>query len=285
MLKIALPIITACVFLIGCDFNGTKTNDKDSHQNDSLSYSYKKYDKQLFDCEKVDSPCAKVSLQSLKVEGEGNAIDSINAKIERRFLNLYGESEEGLEAYESSEELINAFLDEYARIVKDMPDYTSEWLLERTVEVNFNKLGMFGVSFVDFSYTGGAHGNSLLLYSNFNSATGNFIGLQDLLKYEEPLLIAADIIFRESQNIQASTKFEDAGFWFDDTGFYLPDNFFLSDMGIHFFYNPYEIAPYSYGAVELFISWDEADEFLQDEWKHLPENVIANSSIPASSEA
>lgn len=284
MLKIALPIVTFAL-LIGCNRQNSADGALNGSSTDSLSYSTHEYKKQLFDCDEPGQPCVKVELFQLQIESEGVAADSINQQINQRFLNLYGEEQEGQTSYFQAEEVVNDFIDEYALIVQDMPDYSAEWILERTAEVNFNKLGVFGVSFVDFSYTGGAHGNSLLLYSNFNTSNGAAIHLADMFRYTDTVRLETEKLFRKSQNIAMSTPLNDAGFFFNEQGFYLPDNFFLSDLGVHFFYNPYEIAPYSYGAIEFFMSWKDCEPFLQAEWKHLSELLKGSDSQSTPAEA
>jgi hypothetical protein len=43
------------------------------------------------------------------------------------------------------------------------------------------------------------------------------------------------------------------------------DNFFITGGGIGFFYNPYEIAPYSSGSTEIFLPWEEILPLLKKE--------------------
>jgi hypothetical protein len=284
MLKIALPIVTIAL-LISC--NQQKSADGAAYwaSVDSLSYSTHEHKKQLFECDEPGKPCVKVELFRLQIESEGAAADSIKQQVNKRFLNLYGEEQEGQTVHFHVDDVMNDFIDEYAMIVHDMPDYSAEWILERTAEVNFNKLGVFGVSFIDFSYTGGAHGNSLLLYSNFSTAHGAAIHLEDLFHYGDSMRQQTELLFRRSQNISVNTPLNDAGFFFDEQGFYLPDNFFLSDLGVHFFYNPYEIAPYSYGAIEFFMTWKDCEPFLIADWKHLAEILKGVDSQSTPTEA
>ena len=271
MLKFAL--LTSSLLLLASCQSGSKHNTQHINEADSLAFSYVNLNKQLFNCDAEDQACVKVTLQRIELAGEGENIDSIQNQIDRRFANLYLDTI----GWKSPEDVIDNFLHEYEQIIQEMPDYNVEWTLERIVEVNFNRFGLFGLSIFEFSYTGGAHGNTLLIYQNFKTENGAPLGLQELFTTGDGFLQKAENVFRSSQHISASTAFEDAGFWFDD-GFYVPDNFFLSDKGVHFFYNPYEIAPYASGSIELFMSWEELQGFLADDWAFLPEMFISDTA-------
>ena len=44
-------------------------------------------------------------------------------------------------------------------------------------------------------------------------------------------------------------------------------NFYVSEEGITWVYNPYEIAAYASGVIELPISWETLKPFLQPRWR------------------
>jgi hypothetical protein len=104
-------------------------------------------------------------------------------------------------------------------------------------------------------YTGGANAYYNLTFKNFDIVDGSKILLEDIIKTSK-LSKVEDIakeIFIELKKIPANQSFEEAGFWFKDKKFALNDNFAISDSGLVFFYNLYEIAPRSEGTIELFI--------------------------------
>jgi hypothetical protein len=59
---------------------------------------------------------------------------------------------------------------------------------------------------------------------------------------------------------------KDAGFTFENDAFVLPDDFALRDDGLAFYYNPYDVAPYSMGATEIVLSQDEIRRLLKPEY-------------------
>lgn len=108
-----------------------------------------------------------------------------------------------------------------------------------------------------YEYTGGAHGNNYLLIQNYDLHTGNTIEEQDLFidDYYEPLhrLLVAALI---AQTDEAASEKD-----LRRLGYSVPDivpneNFFLSEQGITYVYNPYEIAPYALGRIQILLSYD-----------------------------
>jgi hypothetical protein len=57
------------------------------------------------------------------------------------------------------------------------------------------------------------------------------------------------------------------------------DNFYVNEEGITWTYDPYEIAPYSVGVVQITLSWDEVLPFLMDDSsiKTLAHNFVSQS--------
>lgn len=267
------------VILFSC--NSGNTSPSPSTDSDTVTFKYSTIEKQLFDCEDENSPCARVFLQKLQIENEGEPFAQIEKSVNDRFVNIYGN--EGDSLLKNTDEVIDLFLQEYESILSEMPDYKAPWSLERSLEVNFNNHGVLGVSFVDFSYTGGAHGNSLLLFSNYDLTSGEEIPLNALCEVDAAFNSSMEQIFRSSQNISETTSLEDAGFWFNE-GFYVPNNFFISGKGVHFFYNPYEVAPYASGAIELYVSWKEIAPYLSEKWAHL-QGLVEEEIDPHSMES
>jgi hypothetical protein len=58
--------------------------------------------------------------------------------------------------------------------------------------------------------------------------------------------------------------FDQTDFWFEK-GFSCPDNFDFSDNKVTFYYNQYEVAPYSYGTVSYSLSLKQIQPYLKRE--------------------
>lgn len=111
----------------------------------------------------------------------------------------------------------------------------------------------------DYEYTGGAHGYTGIGHDVFDMTTGEIVTEEDLFAegYEENVaeLLAASL------EIYLAENEEDP-----ESMFSLPEpngNFAVSEEGITWTYNPYEIAPYSMGIFDLLVSWDDLKPYLK----------------------
>ena len=104
-------------------------------------------------------------------------------------------------------------------------------------------------------FTGGANVFYDLTYTNFDLNSGKLITLDSIIPENSFAKVEAigESIFTKMKNISTDQSLEKASFWFENKKFALNDNFAVSDSGLIFFYNLYEIAPRSEGTTQLFI--------------------------------
>ena len=104
------------------------------------------------------------------------------------------------------------------------------------------------------TYEGGAHGYHEDIALNFDTKTGKQITESDLFisgyqeKLEQKILACMD---KETREMLYSDQAEPNG------------NFMLTDKGIYYYFNPYEIGPYSSGVISSFIPWNELAELIK----------------------
>jgi hypothetical protein len=113
-------------------------------------------------------------------------------------------------------------------------------------------------------YMGGAHGLETRNYYNFDLKTGKVITEKDLFipNYEAVLtdLIKKRIV-EESSEIKTVEDLEESIYWTDSIK---PNgNFFITDEGISYVFNPYEIAPYAFGETEVSLSYESLKTLLK----------------------
>ncbi len=108
-----------------------------------------------------------------------------------------------------------------------------------------------------YEYNGGAHGNRYLLIQNYDLQTGDAVSEQDLFidDYYEPLktLLLEALI---AQTDEAETKKDLRRLGYSVADVVPNENFYVTPEGITYVYNPYEIAPYAMGCIEIFLSWE-----------------------------
>ena len=62
-------------------------------------------------------------------------------------------------------------------------------------------------------------------------------------------------------------ELKDAGYLYS-MDIFPSENFILNDETITFVYNPYEIAPYALGSIELIITYSEVSQILNASFQH-----------------
>ena len=97
-----------------------------------------------------------------------------------------------------------------------------------------------------YSYSGGAHGMPDTKVGTIKN--GKLLKLADL-----PDLSKIQTLWQQA--LQAHCQFAEIKKYSDFIGSepQLTENFYLDDKGIHFIYQPYEIAPFAAGTIEIFI--------------------------------
>ncbi len=215
---------------------------------DTLSFDYQFVDKTVGDCE---SSCLHIHLKSLRFADS----DLIQKQVDSLMLTI------GTNNYGSLDAFIEESVEEYARLIEEIPMYDMPWELERMAVVNYNKAGFVGVSISDYSFTGGAHPNNHHIHRLFTTDDGRMIPWQELISDAKAFTTYAESVFRKNKSLSADDSFEAEGYWFDNDTFYLPENYMIDENGIHFFYNTYEVAPYSEGAILLSIDWETFERF------------------------
>lgn len=118
--------------------------------------------------------------------------------------------------------------------------------------------------FLQYSYTGGAHGNYGYSAHTFDLTTGHEMLLEDLIQPQQLKTfyqrVSAKLLKNNRDLLFPETVKDVEGFLKDKTTLSLQiqseqyghlSNWYLTEQGIVFFYNPYEIAPYTAGVQEV----------------------------------
>ncbi len=122
-----------------------------------------------------------------------------------------------------------------------------------------------------YSYTGGAHGTMLLTTLNFDLRTGKPLYFKDVFNIEKDVemrkVIQNQLLFDVSLDMERGiTSLEEL----NGLGYNIselipqPTTFILSELGITFIYQVYEIAAYALGEQVITIPYDQMTDFLTD---------------------
>jgi len=146
--------------------------------------------------------------------------------------------------------------------------FNNEHTLSGFSLLNDKKIYVYGIErYVDM---GGAHGLETRNYYNFDLKTGKLITEDDLFKpdFKDKLadIIKKQIVVesKESNDPKDSEpiiSLEDTDFWTDSIK---PNgNFYITDEGINYVFNPYEIAPYYMGQTEVTLHYNLIKDILK----------------------
>lgn len=116
---------------------------------------------------------------------------------------------------------------------------------------------------VDY-YEGGAHGIIQHIVMNFDNKTGKQLTLADVFApgYEQKLTEMLSEKLMEQTGTSKLDELRQQGYLYV-MDMFATENFALGKDGITFIYNPYEIAPYDKGMIELVIDYEQCNEILQ----------------------
>jgi hypothetical protein len=170
--------------------------------------------------------------------------------------------------------LIRDYEDFYQEIItqeKNIPDLSSavlDWTYQERHRVHaYSQLQV--ISRTKEYYTGGAHGMRETAYFVIDLAEKKQICLMDLFREgtEGALKICVEDTLRVYSELKPGDPLS-TGYYFEDS-VEPSENFYLTPQGIGFHWDPYDIAPYSVGPVEIIIPYGDVDALLSCRGKSL----------------
>lgn len=218
-----------------------------------------------------DSPAYEMSINVKYVkDGSEDIRKSVNDAITAKIFNLH---------YVDISAAVDSFVNGNATSYKndmlplyheDKRDIDKKPIYEYTADIKTRtEDGKDGVVtyFIDtYNFEGGAHGLSQLLTLNFDKTTGKTLTLEDVLVpgYKVKLNALLQKALMNKAGCKDINELHDKGYLFS-MEMYPSSNFVIGKKGITFIYNPYEIAPYALGRIELTISYEDLDSLLKKE--------------------
>jgi len=227
-----------------------------SSLNENLTYEMIKYHKVSSGCDITKNEnCAEIKIEFPKVTFPTNII--VEEKINNSITELFSQDILGSTESSDFEVLMNGFIQDHELFKEEFPDVSQSWTVERTGEVKLNKANIFSIDYTEYAFTGGAHPNTFVSFKNFNLNSGEEITFEELftLEKQRELTKIAEQEFRKLKQMSPDDDLGSAGFWFENNEFSLNDNFLITEKGLVFYYNNYEITAYAFGPTELEIPY------------------------------
>lgn len=234
-----------------------------------LVFVQKKFDKSVPGCgdkQKREEAC--VTFRVSWVEASSAASDEIKTKINAAILAALQpkEAPRGFEA-EAAE-----VAEDYARFHKEFDDSAITYFIRRTADILMSNATMLSLEITEEEFRGGAHPESRRTYLNLNPANGQDFFLKDLVRdgSMQKLTELAEKRFRMEREVPEGKKLSESGFTFPDDKFALSKTWGVSQHGLVFHYNAYEIAPYAVGPTTIMLPWKEIHDLIRKEAGILP---------------
>lgn len=135
-------------------------------------------------------------------------------------------------------------------------EYSTIWNYEGGCAIENNLKDYVQLSQHAYMFTGGAHPNSVYVWSVISKKDGTTLLLKDVVKDVAQFNRIAEKYFRISRELSPDENLSD-DFWFENKTFACNNNFSISPEGITFMFNAYEIAPYVFGTTEFTVPMSE----------------------------
>ncbi len=199
--------------------------------------------------------CGGISIERMIAQGDSAVAARINAELVKIYFGAL--SGPGTEArFTSIGDAVSMFLTQQAAYRKEVPESPSgQWtFIGRDSVIRSDSIVC--VRQMAYSFTGGAHGNTVIATPAFRAATGERVTWRDFVRDTSAFIAAAERAFRRTTNIAQRNTYAKAGFWFENERFALPNVIGITPTGYLLVYNQYEVAPYAYGVIEVPLSFD-----------------------------
>lgn len=204
-------------------------------------------------CKGQSHPCFEITLNLPELKG-GTAenIIQFNSTVDSLAVISLRDFTVDAPPTATKEELIDMLFAEFNTFSEGVDDSSGfmTWAIEIKADIVYQSNDLLSFSFENYSFTGGAHPNTFIMYYNYSFQTNKLLRLEDIVSDTIALTRVAESIFRTQYQVAEGQDLADKGFWFDD-GFRLNQNFAWTGNHIIFRYNPYEIGPYAMGSHEI----------------------------------
>ncbi|MBC7617065.1 MAG: DUF3298 domain-containing protein [Pedobacter sp.] len=246
----------------------TKETNKKIALTDTLAYAYdsvKVYSKNIpkANLNLIDTAKASISFPVFKNT-------TLNQLIKRKVFDFFAEEEQ----VTSYQDIADSFIKGYDGFISENPETPQSWFLIIKISVLHQTSNYLALKYIHSDYAGGAHGNTNISFLNYNTKTNTMLTLDSLIQKGkmEALVNTAEVIFRKNEKISPIEPLE-GKYFFDRGKFALAQSFHVSDKGLVFLYNPYEIKAYAEGYTELTVPFSALIEIAK------PNTILTTTSL------
>jgi hypothetical protein len=248
-----LYIIFALICSTSCT-NGNTAQEQKVVNGDTLHYDMKEVHRYsnffVKEGEKIDTTFFRAQFPEFR--------DTVINTLMSNSINLEGDEEISVSA--------KRFVDAYDEYVEENNGRSSAaWFRDLQAKVYQNTPKFISIVTSQSEYTGGAHGDHFTLFNHFDIKSDQKITLTDIVNEEnqKELIKIAERYFRKQENLSGTESLNDK-FFFEAGNFTLANNFALNKEDLLFYYNVYEIKPYSGGNTALKVPYKDIKHLISN---------------------
>jgi hypothetical protein len=214
-------------------------------------------------CSPDSANCAYYRVRYPYFPAHSPAATRMNGQIETDLLRRFV-SEEDTTGHPSLKQMASEYMSEFSQVSAEYNGKMYPWYYDLQASVLWQSAPWLTLQYQLETYSGGAHplmSVELALFYN-----GNPLLLDNLVNDRERLTAVAEEYFRADRGLAATDDLEDAGYFFENGKFRLTDNVGATKEGLLFLYNPYEIASYAEGIIEVTVPWGKVHHLLHQQY-------------------
>lgn len=258
-----LTIVLVSALLFSC------SQEEEEQKPPPLSYTYQTVERFHPNCkdEDPDNGCMELTY-TFPAFSDGDDLP-VKDTLRKAVSDFIFDSTGKALSKSSFDELARNWFSFYDSTLTTLPDYDLTWEQRMRVSLIHRTSTYLSVEFAENEFTGGTHGNEIRIYRMYGIPSGEQLTLSDILKEgkRDQLAVVAEPVFREQKKFPDDAEYDERDYFFREGQFSLNENYALTEKGLLFHYNPYEIAPYSEGATRLLLAYGKIDSLLADPFK------------------
>ncbi|CAK7059867.1 DUF3298 and DUF4163 domain-containing protein [Tissierella carlieri] len=180
-------------------------------------------------------------------------------KLDMRRLEIYYPQVYGLENIYVEDKINDVILEVMYNQINQQGYYDNpETQITGTWELKNNQKGILSLTLINYAFSGGAHGLTIVKGLTFDIETGKLYELPELFKPgSDYIKVLSEEVKEqiEDRDIQTLGEFE-----------HIKPNqdFYIADLSLTIFFQEYEIAPYVYGILYFPISIYEIEDIIDE---------------------
>lgn len=221
-------------------------------------------DKLTFESYQVETEacdnCVKVIINLPKALDKSKLAQTVNTALVEEVISLLHFDDES--EVSDIDTAIESYKLGFKKLQEKYEDETTPWEAKIYSEITFENTEILTISVDAFIFTGGAHGYTSKRFLNFDKKKGTELDNLDLFKNTKDFRDFVEKIFREKESIPKDKSINYTGFMFEQDSFYLPENIGFTEKGLKLLYNPYEVASYADGTIELVLPHSDVKKYL-----------------------